>query len=124
MAYKIRYKRILTHNSSQNHHHGELNKAISSLSYAFIAQLTLSNEHSTHLQKELTHAQSITDKLAVKVQDDFRHQTTELLREVLHISCCTDKLEGKTQDKLKVPDRVEQETEKKVEQLQEALAVA
>jgi hypothetical protein len=30
----------------------------------------------------------------------------------------------KTQDKLKVPDGVEQETEEKSEQLQEALAVA
>ncbi len=103
-------KRLLTHDSSQNHHHGELNKVISSLSYTFTAQLT--------------HAQSRIDKLAVKVQDDFRHKTTEFLRELLHISRCTDKLEVKTQDKLKVPDGVKQETKEKVEQLQEALAVA
>ncbi len=63
-----------------------LNKAIGSLSYAFIAQLTLSDNH----------------------------QTTEFLKELLHISRYTDKLEVKTQDKLKVPGGVKQETEEKV----------
>ncbi len=107
-------KRLRTHDSSQNHHHVELNKAIISLSYAFTVQLTLSDKHSIHLQKELTHAQSRIDKLAVKVQEDFRHQTTKFLRQLLHISRYTDKLEVKTQDELKVPDRVKQETEVKV----------
>ncbi|XDV15051.1 hypothetical protein PO909_015199 [Leuciscus waleckii] len=90
---------------------------------AFTAQLKLSDKHITHLQEELTRAQSRIDKLEVKVQDDFKRQTTEFLRELMHTQLCTDQLKVKAQDKLEVPDKVKQETKKQVDKLQEALAV-
>ena len=112
-------RRFLTHDSSQNHNHVELTKITCSLSNAFTAQLTLSDKHVTHLQEELTRAQSRIDKLEVKVQDDFKRQTTEFLRELMHTQHCTDQLKAKAQ----VPDEMEQETKKQVDKLQEALAV-
>lgn len=116
-------KRFLTHDSSQNRNHMELTKITCSLSNAFTAQLKLSDKHLTHLQEELTRAQSRLDKLEVKVQDDFKRQTTEFLRELLHTQCGTDQLKVKAQDNFKVPDEAEQETKKQVDKLQEALAV-
>ncbi|XP_056120071.1 uncharacterized protein LOC130097298 [Rhinichthys klamathensis goyatoka] len=116
-------RRFLTRDSSQNHNHVELTKITCSLSNAFTAQLKLSDKHITHLQEELTRAQSRIDKLEVKVQDNFKCQTTEFLRELMHTQHCTDQLKAKAQDKLKVPDEAEQETKKQVDKLQEALAV-
>lgn len=117
-------KRLLTQDSSQNHNHPDLTKFTCLLSDAFTAQLKLSDKHITHLQKELTCAQSRIDKLEAKGQDDFKRQTTEFLRELLHIQHCTDKLTEKTQDQLKVSDEMEHLTKRHVEQLQTALAVA
>ncbi|XP_067247267.1 uncharacterized protein [Chanodichthys erythropterus] len=112
-------RRFPTHDSSQNQDHTELSKITNSLSIAFTAQLKLSDKHITHLQEELTRAQSRIDKLEVKVQDDFKRQTTEFLRELMHIQRCTDQHKVKAQDKL-----AEQETKEQVDKLQEALAVA
>ncbi|RXN04819.1 coiled-coil domain-containing protein 102B-like [Labeo rohita] len=88
-------RRLLTHDSSQNNNHEELVKITSSLSYAFTAQLHLSDKHITHLQEELTRAQSRIDKLEVKVQDQ-----------------------------LKAPNEREQETMEQVKKLQAALGAA
>ncbi|RXN18961.1 F-actin-uncapping LRRC16A isoform X1 [Labeo rohita] len=88
-------RRLLTHDSSQNTNHEELVKITSSLSYAFTAQLHLSDKHITHLQEELTRAQSRIDKLEVKVQDQ-----------------------------LKAPNEREQETMEQVKKLQAALGAA
>ncbi|RXN10850.1 coiled-coil domain-containing protein 102B-like [Labeo rohita] len=88
-------RRLLTHDSSQNNNHEELVKITSSLSYAFTAQLHLSDKHITHLQEELTRAQRRIDKLEVKVQDQ-----------------------------LKAPNEREQETVEQVKKLQAALAAA
>ncbi|KAL0148745.1 hypothetical protein M9458_055923, partial [Cirrhinus mrigala] len=82
-------KRLLTHDSSQNNNHEELVKITSSLSYAFTAQLHLSDKHITHLQEELTRAQRRIDKLEVKVQDQFKapsereQETTEQVKKLL-----------------------------------------
>ncbi|RXN13112.1 coiled-coil domain-containing protein 102B-like [Labeo rohita] len=88
-------RRLLTHDSSQNNNHEELVKITSSLSYAFTAQLHLSDKHITHLQEELTRAQSRIDKREVKVQDQ-----------------------------LKAPNEREQETMEQVKKLQAALGAA
>ncbi|RXN29300.1 coiled-coil domain-containing protein 102B-like [Labeo rohita] len=88
-------RRLLTHDSSQNNNHAELVKITSSLSYAFTAQLHLSDKHITHLQAELTRAQRRIDKLEVKVQDQ-----------------------------LKAPNEREQETMEQVKKLQAALGAA
>ncbi|KAG1924837.1 hypothetical protein F2P79_025901 [Pimephales promelas] len=80
---------------------------------AFTAQLNLSHQHVTHLQEELTRAQSRIDKLEVKVQDDLK--TTEFLRELMHTQHC--------KDQLKASDEAEHETKTQVDKLQEALAV-
>ncbi|KAG1925906.1 hypothetical protein F2P79_025219 [Pimephales promelas] len=80
---------------------------------AFTAQLKLSHQHVTHLQEELTRAQSRIDKLEVKVQDDLK--TTEFLRELTHTQHC--------KDQLKASDEAEHETKTQVDKLQEALAV-
>ncbi|RXN27921.1 coiled-coil domain-containing protein 102B-like [Labeo rohita] len=88
-------RRLLTHDLSQNNNHEELVKITSSLSYAFTAQLHLSDKHITHLQEELTRAQLRIDKLDVKVQDQ-----------------------------LKAPNEREQETTEQVKKLQAALAAA
>ncbi|KAG1933798.1 hypothetical protein F2P79_020339 [Pimephales promelas] len=80
---------------------------------AFTAQLNLSHQHVTHLQEELTRAQSRIDKLEVKVQDDLK--TTGFLRELTHTQHC--------KDQLKASDEAEHETKTQVDKLQEALAV-
>ncbi len=88
-------RRFLTQYSSQNNNHEELVKITSSLSYAFITQLKLSDKHVTSLQEKLTHAQRRIDKLEVKVQDQ-----------------------------LKAPSKREQETTEQVKELQAALTAA
>ncbi|KAG1960087.1 hypothetical protein F2P79_006099 [Pimephales promelas] len=77
------------------------------------SQLKLSHQHVTHLQEELTRAQSRIDKLEVKVQDDLK--TTGFLRELTHTQHC--------KDQLKASDEAEHETKTQVDKLQEALAV-
>ncbi|XDV29278.1 hypothetical protein PO909_032415 [Leuciscus waleckii] len=76
----ITLRRFLTHDSSQNQNHNqvELTKIICSLSNAFTAQLTLSDKHITHLQEELTRAQSRIDKLEVKVEQETKNQVDKL----------------------------------------------
>ncbi|KAL0148203.1 hypothetical protein M9458_056524 [Cirrhinus mrigala] len=82
-------RRFLRHDSSQNNNHEELVKITSSLSYAFTAQLHLSDKHITHFQEELTRARHRIDKLEVKVQDQLKapneqeQETTEQVKKLL-----------------------------------------